>query len=91
MGKIWRDLRAVLVQKRQPRRSHQILSSEFGKDGWVTSGVICALCFFREDSRADHTRFGPVKLRRVAGQILHVLRNFRPGFRAQIAAKLLLS
>ena len=26
MGKIWYDLRAMLFQKKQPRRSHQILS-----------------------------------------------------------------
>ena len=43
MGKIWCDLRAWLFQKKHPRRSHQILSSEFGKNAWAKSGVMCAL------------------------------------------------
>ena len=56
MGKIWCDLRALFFQQRQPHRSHQILSGELGKHAWAKSGVICAPCFFKEDSRADHTR-----------------------------------
>ena len=50
----------MLFQKRQPGRSHQILSSEFGKNGWAKSGMICAVGFFRKDSRADHARFCPL-------------------------------
>ena len=52
MGKIWCDLQALLFQKRQPRRLHQILSSDFVKNACAKSGVICAPCFFRKPSLA---------------------------------------
>ena len=42
MNKISRDLRALFVQEGQPRTSHQILPTDFGKNGWAKSGVICA-------------------------------------------------
>ena len=50
------DLRALFFQQRQPRRSHHVLSGELGKHAWAKSEAIRAPCFFREDSRADHTR-----------------------------------
>ena len=55
---------------KRSRRSHQILSCEFGQDGWAKSGVTCALCLFRTASRADHTRFCSVKFGRMDGQNL---------------------
>ena len=70
MGKIWCDLRALLVQNSQPRRSHQILFGEIRQNGWAKSGVLCAPYLYRRDNLADHTRLCPVNLGRMDGQHL---------------------
>ena len=58
----WPFLRREQSQDFQPRRSHQILCMDFGKNAWAKSGVIYALCFSEKNSRTDHTGFCPLTL-----------------------------